>query len=148
MTPPVKPETKVTWASAAAGVLTVLLFVANHTSAIPGYDTWPAWAKALVSVVVIAGGALGAGYTAPHTPRPDLALYQNSAGLPTPTPVLIQATSDEVVTQPTTYTTGTYSSGTTGPITWTVNQADSQAEPPHDTTRGDVGPDDPPPPAS
>lgn len=64
-------EAKVSWSSLAATVLTGLVFAANHTSLIPGYDDWPAWAKAVVSILVIAGGTFGAGFAAPHTPRID-----------------------------------------------------------------------------
>lgn len=77
------PETKVTWASVAAGLLTVLVIVCNNTGLIPGYEDSPVWVKTLVAVGVIAGGALGAGYKAPHTTRPDLAFAR---GGPVPGP--------------------------------------------------------------
>jgi hypothetical protein len=73
-------ETKVTWSSLAATVLTGLVFAANHTDLIPGYNDWPAWAKAIVSVVVIAGGTFGAGFAAPHTARPAAADVDRPGG--------------------------------------------------------------------
>jgi hypothetical protein len=61
-----KTEPKVAWATVAAGVLTVLLYVANNADLIPGYSDAPNWVKAIVTVVIIAGGAFGAGRAAPH----------------------------------------------------------------------------------
>jgi hypothetical protein len=61
-----KTEPKVVWATVAATILTAVLYVANNADLIPGYDDAPDWVKAIVTIVIIAGGAFGAGRAAPH----------------------------------------------------------------------------------
>lgn len=64
-------ERKVQWMTIAASVLTAIMYVANNVALIPGYDTAPKWLKAIVTIIVIAGGTFGVGRQAPHTFRDD-----------------------------------------------------------------------------